>query len=123
MMQLLSVSLGGALGALARYFVATSVNQWGGSSFPWGTLLVNVAGSFLIGALYVLIVERAALPQELKMIVMTGFLGAFTTFSTFSLEAFGLYEQGQLLVALGYVAGSLILCLVAVTLGVTLARI
>ena len=85
MIHLMAVALGGALGALGRYGVNGLVYPVMGDRFPLGTLVVNVAGSMIMGVLYVLIIEKAALPAELRNLLMVGFLGAFTTFSTFLL--------------------------------------
>ena len=108
MLHLVSVALGGALGALARY----GVGVWFYSAdqrLPWHTLAVNVFGSFLMGICFVLIMERGRIPDELRPLLMTGFLGAFTTFSAFSLETFGLLHEGHVVTALFYVLLSVIL--------------
>jgi len=99
----LSIALGGALGACSRY----AIGQWLGSrvegEFPWSTLVVNIIGSALIAVCYVLLEERAVLNAWLKPLLMTGFLGALTTFSTFSMEAVLLAQKGALMLACGYV--------------------
>ncbi|KAA0875400.1 fluoride efflux transporter CrcB [Nitrincola tapanii] len=121
MLAMLCVALGGALGALARYGVSawltTPTNH-----FPWATFLINTLGSFLMGVLFVLILEKARLPAEFRPLLMTGLLGGFTTFSTFSLEAVSLLHEGYYLTALIYVLLSVILCLGALGLGLTLSR-
>ena len=123
MMQVIAIALGGALGALSRYFVVGLVTDWLGKEFPYGTLFVNIAGSFLMGILYVVVVQKMHVSPELKSILMVGFLGAFTTFSTFSLEAFNFISQGLLLNAVTYVLSSVILCILALWAGVSLAKL
>jgi len=119
MKHLVLVAVAGAIGALSRYAV---VNWIGGRYFPWGTLWVNVLGSCLMGVAFVFIVERGLLPPDMKPFVMTGFLGAFTTFSAFSLEAWQLLDRGDPLHALAYVLGTMILCFFALFIGVLMAR-
>lgn len=92
-MNLLLVALGGAAGALLRHGSGMAVRQMLGTHFPWTTLLVNLVGSFLIGLVWSL-AEAKVLSFELKLLVVTGFLGAFTTFSTFSLENLNLIRDG-----------------------------
>ncbi|AMX02543.1 fluoride efflux transporter CrcB [Microbulbifer thermotolerans] len=112
-MQWLAIAVGGALGAMLRHLVTIgSFNLFGGR-FPYGTLIVNVIGSFLIGIAYVLIVERALLGQEWRLMLTTGFFGALTTFSTFSLETVMLWHNGQPLTALANILVSLMLSLSA----------
>jgi CrcB protein len=122
-MNWIAVAIGGALGAMARYGVSTLVFDASSQRFPYATLSVNVLGSFLIGILFVLIVEKGLLPPEMRSILMVGFLGAFTTFSTFSLDALGLWQNGHLLLALVYALGTVVLCLAAISIAVWLARL
>ena len=122
-MNWIAVAIGGALGAMARYGVSTLVFDASSQRFPYATLSVNVLGSFLIGILFVLIVEKGLLPPEMRSILMVGFLGAFTTFSTFSLDALGLWQNGHLLLALVYALGTVVLCLAAISLAVWLTRL
>jgi len=91
--------------------------------FPYATLAVNVLGSFLMGILFVLIIEKAALPSEMRSLLMIGFLGAFTTFSTFSLDALGLWQNDHLFMALIYILATVILCLIAISGSVWLTRL
>lgn len=123
MLQVIAIACGGAFGALSRYFIIGIVTDWLGKDFPFGTLFVNVLGSFLIGILYVVVVLKMHLSPELKSILVVGFLGAFTTFSTFSLEAFNFISQGLLLSAVTYILSSVILCILAVWAGVSLAKL
>ena len=113
MIQTLSlVALGGAAGSVLRYMTVLAVPA------PAGTLIVNVAGSFVMGALSVLLITRL----HLSPLLMTGLLGGFTTFSAFSLDAVKLWEAGQALTALGYVLASVILSILGLALGAALAR-
>lgn len=123
MKNLLFIALGGASGALARYALYVLVHGTESVRFPWATLAVNCLGSFAIGIAYVLIVERGLLHPDWRGVTMIGFLGAFTTFSTFSLEALSLFEAGQTGAALLYVLISVFACLLAVWAGVALVRL
>ena len=122
-MHWFAVAIGGALGAMARYAVSTWIFSISSHKFPYATLSVNVLGSFVMGFLFVFIVERAALPTEMRGLLMIGFLGAFTTFSTFSLDAIGLWQNGHLFLALVYVLATVVLCLVAISSSIWLARL
>lgn len=119
MIYTLTVAVGGALGALSRYWLISAL---GASRFPWGTLTVNVLGSCLIGVLYVLISEKAGLSDQWRTLLMVGYLGAFTTFSSFSLDALLLLQEGRVLQAALYVLGSIALCLAGAWLGMVLMR-
>ncbi len=120
-MALVLVGLGGALGAVARYLVDGSISAWS-SAFPFGTLVVNVTGSFLLGVLFAASAERALLPAEIRGPAMVGFVGAYTTFSTYVLESWRLLEDGSWLLAVGNIAGSVVIGLVAVAAGLALGR-
>lgn len=122
MKQILAIAIGGAAGAVLRYWTSTGIYALVGRTFPYGTLVVNVAGSLLMGFLYVLLVERLALSVEWRAALLIGVLGAFTTFSTFSMETFALFEDGERLKALMNIILSVTLCLVAVWLGVVAGR-
>jgi len=122
-MNWIAVAIGGALGAMARYGVSTLVFDASSQRFPYATLSVNVLGSFLMGILFVVIAEKGLLPTEMRSILMVGFLGAFTTFSTFSLDALGLWQNGHLLLALVYALGTVVLCLAAISVAVWLTRL
>ncbi len=106
------VALGSAVGGCARFALGSAVAAAAGSAFPWGTFLINVLGSFLIG-LFASRIEDAAWRQ----LLMVGLCGGFTTFSSFSLETLNLLRAGHLPQALGYAGGSILLCLVAVWAG------
>ena len=119
---LLAVALGGAVGALARYGVSTAVAAAFGPRFPLGTLVANVAGSFAMGWLFALFAERVHVSPEMRLLVMTGLLGAFTTFSTFSVETLALLQAGRWLAGAANVLASVALCLGAAWLGTLLVR-
>ncbi|MEM0952579.1 MAG: fluoride efflux transporter CrcB [Pseudomonadota bacterium] len=123
MKSLLFIALGGAGGALARYGLYWLVHGAEPVRFPWATLAVNVVGSFLIGIAYVTIVERGLIHPDWRGVLMVGFLGAFTTFSTFSLESLALFEAGNHALALAYIGISLLLCLVSVWAGLSMMRL
>jgi CrcB protein len=117
----LAIAVAGALGALARWGVGT----WFGQrfpSFPWGTLVINTTGSFLLGLLFAALLERAAGSPTVRIALTTGLMGAYTTFSTFSLETFRLFEDGATGQAVANIGLSLALGLVAVWLGIALGR-
>lgn len=120
MLTLLAVGIGGATGALARYWASGWVQGLAGGFFPWGTLSVNVAGSLALGFALVWL-QAAVSSPELRELVAIGFLGSFTTFSTFSFEAMTLIRDGEWWQAAGYTIGSVALGLLAVTLGAALA--
>ena len=95
MMLIFAIALGGAVGALSRYGMSTGIYALAGRAFPFGTLAVNVLGSFLMGVLAVSLIERFSLTPEWRAAVLIGFLGSFTTFSTFSIETINLIEDGE----------------------------
>jgi len=121
-MTYLAVAFGGALGAMSRYWVYNNYAHLD-SRFPWATLTVNILGSFLIGIAFILITERMDMGPYWRAIVTVGFLGAFTTFSTFSIDVVGLIEQGQFSSAIIYVLSSVVVCIIAAWLGLSLAKL
>lgn len=122
--QLLTIAIGGATGAILRFWVGTGVYQWLGRGFPYGTLVVNVIGSFLMGLLAeTLILQRITQALDYRAAILVGFIGAFTTFSTFSLETFYLLEQGQLAKAALNIVSSVSGCLLAVWIGLLAGRV
>ncbi len=121
-LQLISIMIGGALGAITRYFLSNLVYDWLGRDFPYGTLSVNVIGSFLMGLLTILFIQKAHLDPAIRLGVLVGFLGALTTFSTFSLDTLDLLREGALWQALLNVLLSVITCVLAVWLGMVTGR-
>jgi len=119
---MLLVALGGAMGSVLRHALGGAIARQGTVAFPWGTLLVNVLGSFAIGALLTLAESRITLSPEMRALLVTGVLGGFTTFSAFSWEALALTRAGHAPQALGYVAGSLVFGLAAGWAGHLLTR-
>ena len=120
MAPLLQVALGGAIGASARYLTGIAMVRLLGRGFPWGTMTVNFIGSFLMGALVVILAEKSG--NRFAPLLMTGVLGGFTTFSAFSLDAISLYERGQFGLVAFYIFGTLVLALGGIALGLTVAR-
>ncbi|MEA3411390.1 MAG: fluoride efflux transporter CrcB [Pseudomonadota bacterium] len=122
MIQGFFIALGGAIGALLRFWTASGVYSVMGRGFPYGTLVVNVFGSLMIGLLTVLLIERLDVGPEWRAGLLVGVLGAFTTFSTFSLETLLLLEQGDLGKAVTNVVFSVVLCLGATWAGILIGR-
>ncbi|MGD2112922.1 MAG: fluoride efflux transporter CrcB [Gammaproteobacteria bacterium] len=122
MNQVLAIAAGGALGALLRYWTSVAVHGRLGAGFPYGTLTVNIVGSLLMGFLYIWLIDRMAAGPALRAFLMIGVLGAFTTFSTFSIETLNLLEAGQVSRALANVLVSVFVCIFAAGLGVYAAR-
>ncbi|MFQ5344638.1 MAG: fluoride efflux transporter CrcB [Mariprofundus sp.] len=121
--QLAAVAIGGAAGAVMRWLVASGVQKMAGGAFPWGTFAVNALGSFLLGFLFVWLIERSTASELLRLAITVGFLGAFTTFSTYSLESIRLLQEGAFSLAFGNIIGQVILCLLLTWLGIQLARL
>lgn len=117
------VAAGGALGAVARYFVMVAAGQVLGMAYPWGTLAVNLIGSFTLGVLAEGLALAWTLDEGVRAFLVVGLLGAFTTFSTFSLDVVTLYERGQLALAAVYVMASVILSLLALFAGLAVMRV
>ncbi|MCQ2004242.1 fluoride efflux transporter CrcB [Rhizobium sp. NRK18] len=122
MTHILLAALGGAFGSALRYLVGNWTFRLFGPGYPWGTMTVNVIGSFVIGLFAELVARKLNSSPELRVLLITGFLGGFTTFSAFSLDAFTLYERGELTLAGVYVIGSVLISLCAVFAGLMLGR-
>jgi fluoride exporter len=120
---IVAVAAGGSIGSVARYLVAIGSNKIFGMNFPWGILIINVTGSFLIGALVGLFATRWDLPQAVRIFLTVGICGGYTTFSTFSLDSYYLLERGELGAALLYMIGSVLLSIGALGGGLYLSRV
>ncbi len=122
MHQIISIGIGGALGAILRYLVSGGVHSVMGKEFPYGTLSVNVIGSFIVGILFVLFTTNEAIPEIVKISVLVGMLGAFTTFSTFSLDTFKLIETCAFSKAGFNIAINVVASLAATWFGIVFSR-
>jgi CrcB protein len=122
MNNILIVGIGGFLGAVARYVIAIWIGQKWGRSFPMGTFVINVSGSFLIGLLMVLFTERYLVNPQWRLLLVVGFLGAYTTFSTFEYETGSLLKDGEWMMASLNVVGSVVAGFVALKIGEVIAK-
>lgn len=122
MINIMYIAVGGALGSVMRYLVSIGIHSVLGRGFPYGTLTVNVLGSFMMGFLFIYLIERSSLGPEWRALILIGFLGAFTTFSTFSIETLNLIESGAMARAFTNILISVITCILATWLGVILGR-
>ncbi len=114
--MVLAVACGGALGAVGRYLISSFMQTVAGNAFPWGTLTVNVLGCAIVGALVTVLANIWSPTQEIRAFLTVGMMGALTTFSAFSLEVVLMIERAQWVMAAGYVAASVILCVAAILL-------
>jgi CrcB protein len=121
-MTLVFIAIGGAAGAVSRYLIQGWVEELSNGRFPWGTFAVNISGSFVLGVVFALAIDRAILAPEVRVPLMIGFLASYTTFSTLMLESWRLVEEGALLVALGNLLVSVIVGMVALVAGLALGR-
>ena len=122
MTRALLIGVGGGIGSLARYWLAGAVQGIAGSVFPAGTLAVNIVGSFVVGLVMALSLERGLIDADLRTFLTVGFCGGFTTMSTFSYETLALILDGETWRALANIGGSVVGCIAAVWLGVVLGR-
>ncbi len=120
--QLMFIAAGGAFGAVLRFLVSNGIHRFMSRDFPYGTLSVNVIGSFIMGISYVLLIERFNISPEWRGFIVIGLLGAFTTFSTFSIETLVLIENGEISKAMINVLLSVILCILGSWIGLLLGR-
>jgi len=121
--MLVFVGLGGAVGAMGRYVVMSAVGHFTHAGFPWGTLTVNVLGALILGAVLELSALAWSPSPEIRAMVVVGGLGAFTTFSTFSMDLYYLLDRGQVVAAGAYTVGSVLVCLVAFWAGMSVLRL
>jgi CrcB protein len=121
--QLILVGIGGFAGAVARWLVDGAISERNPTGFPLGTLVVNLTGSFLLGVMFAWAIERDVLPADVRLPLMIGFLGAYTTFSTLMLESWRLVEEGAYGLVLANLVGSVVLGLVAVVAGIAVGRL
>jgi len=119
---ILAVAIGGSIGSVARYLVGVWSRKLFGFDFPWGTLIINIVGSFLIGAFVESFALRWDLSQFWRVFLTVGICGGFTTFSTFSLDAYLLMDRGQLAPAAAYMAASVVLSILGLFAGLQLIR-
>lgn len=122
MTNILLAAFGGAIGSVLRYLVGVFTVRWFGPGFPWGTLAVNIVGSFIIGLVVEMIARRFNASMELRVFIVTGIIGGFTTWSSFSLDTMVLLERGAMASAAAYVIGSLVVSFAAVFAGLALGR-
>ncbi|MGD8485115.1 MAG: fluoride efflux transporter CrcB [Chloroflexota bacterium] len=122
-MTLLFLAVGGAFGAVSRYLVQGWVQDLTGDRFPWGTFVVNISGSFMLGLVFALAMDRAVFSPEVRVPLMIGFIGSYTTFSTLMLESWVLAEEGDLIRMLANLTGSVVVGMVAVVAGLALGRL
>ncbi len=122
MSAIVSIAAGGALGAVMRFGIITAALRYAGAGFPYGTLIVNVIGSFLIGAMVTYAAEIWHPPENIRLFLIPGFLGGFTTFSTFSLDIVSLYERGAFILMGTYICASVLLSLIAILLAMALVK-
>jgi CrcB protein len=119
---IIAVACGGALGSVTRYLVGIGSGKLFGIDFPWGTLIINITGSFLIGLFVGMFATRWDLPQAARVFLTVGICGGYTTFSTFSLDAYYLMERGQAVAAGAYMVGSVVLSVGALVGAMLLVR-
>lgn len=123
MTRLAWVFLAGGIGALTRIGLAGLIQRWSGSSFPLGTFVINIIGCLLFGWIWSLAEERLLISGETRFILLTGFIGAFTTFSTFAFESSGLLRDSEWLLAAGNILGQTVLGMFAILAGMALGRL
>lgn len=123
MKKIVAIALGGAAGALARAWLSGAAHAVMGHAFPWGTASVNILGSFLFGLVWVLSDERMIIPPQVRAAALVGFMGAFTTFSTFIYESSALITHAQMLTLGANIVGQIVVGLAALRIGMALGRI
>ena len=121
-MPLVLIALGGAAGATTRHLVDTWISERAGGAFPWGTLVINLSGSLVLGLLFALAIERGVFPASVRGPVLVGFIGAYTTFSTLMLESWRLIEGGAVVLGLANLVGSSVIGMIALIGGLMIGR-
>ena len=119
----IAIFLGGGFGALTRYLIIDQINKFGPNSFPYGTMLVNILGALLIGVIYYLLMSKIIINEQLKVFITIGFLGGFTTFSSFNLDFFRLIETGNMFLAIMYALATFLTTILAFYIGYSLSKI
>ncbi len=122
MNMILSISAGAIAGALGRHYMMIAASRIFGNTFPWGTLIINILGSFLIGVVIEVFALKLNASQELRAFLTVGILGSFTTFSTFSLDTATLIQRGEILMASTYVVSSVLIGLASLFAGIYITR-
>lgn len=122
-MELLSIAAGGALGAVSRFCLGNLISRIIGSALPYGTFVINIVGCFFMGLIMTMIIERGMLSAAWRLFLCVGFLGGFTTFSSFGYETLMLLQEEKIVAALAYVGGSIILGLMSAALGVAVGKL
>lgn len=122
-MELLSIAAGGALGAVSRFCLGNLISRIIGSALPYGTFVINIVGCFFMGLIMTMIIERGMLATAWRLFLCVGFLGGFTTFSSFGYETLMLLQEEKIVAALAYVGGSIILGLMSAALGVAVGKL
>ena len=119
----LAIALGGSFGAVCRYWVSMTSSSWLGTDFPYGTMIVNVSGSFAMGFLVILLTEKIVMPEAFRLALIVGFLGSYTTFSTFALDSLQSLSSGALVKVTAYILMSVFGSILGVWLGHVSARV
>lgn len=119
----LAIALGGSLGAMSRYWVSTTSSAWLGSGFPYGTMIVNISGSFAMGFLVILLTEKIVMPEAVRLALIVGFLGSYTTFSTFALDSMQSLNSGAMMKVTAYILISVFGSILGLWLGNLTARL
>lgn len=122
-MELLSIAAGGALGAVSRFCLGNLISRIIGSALPYGTFVINIVGCFFMGLIMTMIIERGMLSAAWRLLLCVGFLGGFTTFSSFGYETLMLLQEEKIVAVLAYVGGSIILGLMSAALGVAVGKL
>ncbi len=123
MTTFLWIGLGGFLGANGRYWLGSLINRWLGTGFPWATGLINITGALAIGIIATLFADRAIESENLRLFLIVGLLGGYTTFSSYTFDAVTLFQEDRWLAGIGYLIGSNVLGILACVAGVLIARI